>query len=318
VKIADSFDEIAMYLCICSQMINSVIEERQQNEQNADWVKDELIPFQFDICILPKAAPKSSAMDEYEFPSDDDDDDDSDDDSEDEPETGYGVVGGATSDTVGSIKPRLDHFGIKYATPDVNVKKKDFITKRDMKALFHKVRKGRNGRYVMVVDRRGGDEEDGDDEDAEDDDDVGDEKKDDASSAKKNTDRVWLYSPKCEDDINYHSLAANCMEESLLFKTKKCLIPGIQKVNDPHFGADYPNAITLSFHVLSVEQIKCYLYINGCGMRFAKEDLKNVLPLYFENGMRETSKIRTALNEVWTLELKDPKFEAWYKATTAK
>ena len=38
----------------------------------------------------------------------------------------------------------------------------------------------------------------------------------------------------------------------------------------------------LSFHCLSAEEIRCYIYINAQGMRFLPEDICHLLPIFFD------------------------------------
>jgi len=40
--------------------------------------------------------------------------------------------------------------------------------------------------------------------------------------------------------------------------------------------------LMLSFHCLSADEIRCYIYINSQGMRFAPEDIRYLLPLFFD------------------------------------
>merc|ERR1712130_645364 len=58
--------------------------------------------------------------------------------------------------------------------------------------------------------------------------------------------------------------------------------------------------MTLSFHVESVDEIRCYIYSNGQAMRFMPEDIRELLPLLFDSEY-ENNKKWIASNECYQI-----------------
>jgi len=48
--------------------------------------------------------------------------------------------------------------------------------------------------------------------------------------------------------------------------------------------------IVLSFHCLSAEEIRCYIYIGSQGMRFLPEDIRLLLPIFFDENYADNKK----------------------------
>merc|ERR1712130_789526 len=75
--------------------------------------------------------------------------------------------------------------------------------------------------------------------------------------------------------------------------------------------------MTLSFHVEAIDEIRCYLYMNGQAMRFMPEDIVKVLPKFFDPQFRDNFKWTPHNKEAQKLiarmngKLKDSKFEAF-------
>merc|ERR1712228_601670 len=75
--------------------------------------------------------------------------------------------------------------------------------------------------------------------------------------------------------------------------------------------------MTFSFHVESVDVIRCYFYVNGQCIRFMPEDIKLLLPLFFDEKYGKNAEFanskeaETLINEM--KDLKDDKFKAFMK-----
>jgi len=164
---------------------------------------------------------------------------------------------------------------------------------RIVRKLFKEVHPQRYGRYVMVVDRR-----------------------DPNSTAQRKTssDKLYVYSPNCNQNYNYHQLHQDWVSESLAFKSLKCLFPSVRKKMQPHFGCGQRDCITLSFHVLQQDVIRCYLYVDGGGARFEPADLIQLLPNYFTKPSTRYNK--QDVEQKFGLELSEKQFETWYNKTT--
>lgn len=71
------------------------------------------------------------------------------------------------------------------------------------------------------------------------------------------------------------------------------------------------------FHVMSVEEIRCYMHINGQMCRFFPEDIKHVLPNFYveteENKEFIESKRIDQMIKFMTPKLRDIRFETFYK-----
>eukprot|EP00484_Ammonia_sp_Unknown_P001417 CAMPEP_0197021786 /NCGR_PEP_ID=MMETSP1384-20130603/2703_1 /TAXON_ID=29189 /ORGANISM="Ammonia sp." /LENGTH=459 /DNA_ID=CAMNT_0042449693 /DNA_START=21 /DNA_END=1400 /DNA_ORIENTATION=+ len=322
----DSAEDILRYIYGTSQMIQTVLAREVAKENsgvNADDVSDvdQIIPFQFDLVIVPKGSKQSKQMQQFEHvditdsEGDDDDDDDDDDDEEEDDEA-------KQADNIGDILPRLEEHAIAAEIFEIEQKTLDQngMIYRTLNDHFRKVSKGRNARYVMVVDRRDDAKETGNDNDNGKDDEKQPAKK------KNGADTLYMYSPKCKAkgaskvDEHFHELHKDLVEESLVFKTTKCLIPGVSDGIDPHLGCKNLNVITLSFHVLRIDLVKCYIYINGGGSRFEPSDLINILPKHFAKPPAKDSSLvdEQQLDKLFPLQLRDKNFDEWYKRTTAK
>merc|ERR1712087_500806 len=73
----------------------------------------------------------------------------------------------------------------------------------------------------------------------------------------------------------------------------------------------------VSFHVMSHDEIRCYLHINGQGMRFLPDDIRTVLPHFFdpkfgENSQWKDSKAAEEMVARMQPLLKDLKFAAFF------
>merc|ERR1712228_260419 len=75
-------------------------------------------------------------------------------------------------------------------------------------------------------------------------------------------------------------------------------------------------ALTLSFHVESEDEIRCYLFLNGQGIRFFPEDIKLLLPQFFDseyldNATFANSEEAESLIDEMNKTLSDLRFEAF-------
>lgn len=74
--------------------------------------------------------------------------------------------------------------------------------------------------------------------------------------------------------------------------------------------------LVLSFHVEAVNEIRCYLYLNGQVTRFMADDIVNLLPRYFEDTKENREFVQSAeakrLVQIVHSKLIDSKFEAFY------
>ena len=107
--------------------------------------------------------------------------------------------------------------------------------------------------------------------------------------------------------------------------TKQCLIPGRGynagkgDKSTTLTGCSKTNGqlLTFSFHIESLDEIKCYLYFNGCISRFYGQDIMEIFPnifdMEYENNLSFVKNDKTkeiAKNIV----LSDLHFETFYKS----
>merc|ERR550525_64505 len=76
--------------------------------------------------------------------------------------------------------------------------------------------------------------------------------------------------------------------------------------------------ILISFHCLSADEIRCYIYIRGQGMRFLPEDIMYCLPVFFDkefadNATWPTSDESKKLVDELNKKLRDDAFMAFFK-----
>merc|ERR1712060_643529 len=79
------------------------------------------------------------------------------------------------------------------------------------------------------------------------------------------------------------------------------------------------HGIMLSFHCLSVDEIRCYIYINSQGMRFMPEDICHLLPIFFDpefEGNKNWAASKEAKNLVKEMDkkLRDDGFKAFFNS----
>ena len=131
---------------------------------------------------------------------------------------------------------------------------------------------------------------------------------------------------KEEDELTFFEPPENCCsfpehKESYVQlwyfdASRTCILPKGQN-KDKAFTSSSTNAMTLSFHVESVDEIRCYLHVNGGMMRFLPQDITGVLPKFFDLKFENNSQWATCerakeLVQAMTPQLKDVKFNAFY------
>merc|ERR1712228_1003802 len=145
-----------------------------------------------------------------------------------------------------------------------------------------------------------------------------------------------------EDEIYFFEPPANCnvipknaVPLWYFDSSKTCIVPNIgyteamladkinnvskDKQSEEVIHSGFPaggSLLILSFHVEAADNIRCYLYLNGCMTRFFAEDIVNLLPRYFEDSKEnqefiESDEAKTMIEEMKP-RLRDMKFEAFY------
>ena len=74
-----------------------------------------------------------------------------------------------------------------------------------------------------------------------------------------------------------------------------------------------------------MDDIKCYLFSQGCMTRFFPQDMYEIWPLWFHDSIENKGFINNQKNEFWksTMNelqqmLSDNQFKSWYNVTTQK
>lgn len=107
--------------------------------------------------------------------------------------------------------------------------------------------------------------------------------------------------------------------------TKSCLIPGKEyncgkgeKLTTLNGSSKTDGQLlTFSFHVESLDEIKCYLYYNGCISRFYPQDIIEIFPNLFDmeydnnQSFINSDKIKEIAKKIV---LSDLHFETFYKS----
>jgi len=251
-------------------------------------------PFQFDVCFAFKEAKEA----ENTLPVIGDDDDDDDDDEEDDEK-------GKKKDWFGDIDGKMESEQLVRAKSILDVDHrgfidpfKEFVEKNDMGKGKKNEHYPRKRRFCAIVDRRKGEEED---------------------------DELIFFEPPA----NCNSFPEGQYVQLWYFDAAKtCILP--QKGYDAGKGGREDNitvgtacdgqALTLSFHVESADEIRCYLFVNGGMMRFMPEDLIDFLPGFFavdfaDNAKWATSDEAKQLVKRMNNQLVDARFAAFYEAS---
>jgi len=264
-------------------------------------------PFQFDVTYA--FGKSKAASGDLEFDGDDDDVDDDEDDEDDDEKKDEG------KDPVGDVAQRIEAEKLLNTTAPIAANSrafidqfKDFVEKNGMK-------KGKGNkdypwmrRFCAIVDRRGkGDEANGDEK------------------ADEKEDQLTFFDPpsNCNSfpkgeyvQLWYFDSARTCILPNVGYGAgKDALAKGSTTLNSASPGP----VITLSFHVESQDEIRCYLCANGGSMRLMPSDLKNVVHKFFEpkfggNAAWPKSKEAADLVERIQSKLVDAKFDSFYKS----
>jgi len=233
-----------------------------------------LIPTQLDLLIISDQFEETQIKsgDDGFFDSEDETDDDedySDDDDDDDDEEEEEKNGGGNDSKVdlGDIRVLLENRGIKVEVHD----RADRPLKR-LIGLEKVIGQKQCQRAVLVVDRRNLDANDND-------------KKTHPQS--RAVDPLYMFQPpgphgsfEKVKDLCTPSLHQNCIKAMLPKKDK-----GFHGVRD-HLGGQM---CVFSFHVMSVDEIRCYMFYNGQCLRFYPNDIFNIIPELFvdSKGVRE-------------------------------
>lgn len=159
-------------------------------------------------------------------------------------------------------------------------------------------------------------------------------------------DRMYIYSPpnNCNTVDDAH------VPESFFNASKECILPGRgynngqrheyeEKMNqNGNYNGinDNENMIdlevgqpiggyqfTLSFHVESIDDIKCYMFYQGWIARFFPQDMIEIWPLWFDESkenkafINNQKKWKPRMNELQQM-LTDDQFQLWYKDSTQR
>jgi len=98
--------------------------------------------------------------------------------------------------------------------------------------------------------------------------------------------------------------------------SQNCVIPGDDKnptINSiPKPLTKCPEMMTLSFHVESVDEIRCYLYLHGGVIRFIPEDIQLILPRFFDMEFGNNAQwVEDMKDKKWFNPIRDEKFGAF-------
>eukprot|EP01083_Nonionella_stella_P273266 926927_1 len=257
VKIQDNYIEICQYISAAVDFVHNLFE-----------IGDIICPFQYDFVfafgnIKPYNKIVSIQMDNKS----DDDDSDSDDDSDDDIEQKSDYF-----DCFGNIKDRLRQANLLYVTKQIKPNEDNLRYKQLFDQLVQKIKDERNGmeqyphrsRFVSVLDRRKMNKKL---EIVENDELIFCEARNDCSMfppEKRKCDDLWCFNSSKTCVIPQHKNYDNDEKENKKLRT--------QIINSEH--AMKHGMLMLSFHVISVDEIRCYLYFGGSMMRFLPEDLK--------------------------------------------
>eukprot|EP01084_Bolivina_argentea_P106124 190013_1 len=323
-----------MQLRLSNRIIDKLEDTLHYIKAQVDFVhkmaheKGTACPFQIDACIVyDKVQSTPQKNKSIRLPDDPDDDEDDDDDPDDEEDDAEADV--AFEDLIGNVKNRLNNekllheIGVmKRAETDEKDEKSDgdngYRYMRGYGECFDKFRvnlmetKGdkfaeypRNHRLCSLIDRR--------------------QPKEENKKYVRKEDEIIFYEPpkdcnripnqeEAEVDLWYFDSSKTCILPNTGYgkQVKKSVELNITSGTGAN-GA----LLVLSFHVLSADQIRAYLYWNGGVMRFFAEDVLCLLPSFFvdnkENkAFRQSAAAQSIASDIKT-KLRDKKFEAFYK-----
>eukprot|EP01083_Nonionella_stella_P097048 272811_1 len=234
------------------------------------------LPFQLDLCI------GYGKVERFDSGANDDEDDD---DDEEEEKFEF-------QDVIGDIEGRLKSNKLAHVMRSIGPKER---TERMFDATFKDLQKEvggsfpNNKRFCTFIDRR-----------------TGDDKKSDVY--------MWQSPENCRNIPNDH------VPEWFFNASSTSIIPhetynkGKEQTNRQNITAQTNcngGALVLSFHVASVEEIRCYLYANGQMSRFMPQDITGLLPQFFDESQRNKAfmESQAAKELVSSLAIPDVRFE---------
>jgi len=247
-----------------------------------------LCPFQIDLCLAYREPLRLLPSDDVKDENQDEDEEYQDDDEE-------------KSVFIGDIRAKLETNGLRCAyVNSENREVNEVLNRKVFKPLFRAFRDDHDveetgtqkyqhrQRFVVMADRRN------------------------YQGTDNCEDDVWLYEPPQECRV----IPRGAVSEWYLNASRTSLLPpDIGSLSEGMTGS----LMTLSFHVHSVDVIKCYLYFGGQIIRFMPSDIKNVLPRLFNmdfpgNAEFVKSKLIDEYAEAMARMLMDCQFEAFKRA----
>ncbi len=270
-----------------------------------------ITPFQADFCV---AYDKPFNVEQKH-------DDDSDDDDSDDDEKAHDFV-----DCIGHIEKKLNKNGLNYKS---RLAKRTSFENLFADYIFNKDKLIKEKRFITIFDRR--------------------YKPTHQHQSRKMVSigpqpDIWLFEPP----PNCRDIPKNAVSEWYLNASKTCLLPNmnygdgkmaenpetdrkenlstkeqlklLKKANIGTASHCKGTLLTLSFHVKSIEDIKCYLFWNGQMQRFMPEDITTVLPKIFNmnyDGNEQFMKqyVMEAKKEIIKMKrnLNDAKFNSFHR-----
>jgi len=227
-------------------------------------------PFQYESVFAFKESVKA---DSEEGPEDDDDDEE-DDQNPDEDD----AKDGGPQSKLPDIKKSLTTTKLTFKSKEWGIESRN---NRPLGAAFDELKESaaekvfpRFNRFCSVLDLRNypGTEQKADDKDKE---------ADDKDKEADDKDNLFVFQPE-KDSRKIHKKASAL---NYFHNARKSIIPcdpNPESVEPILTSSTTGPQITLSFHVEAEDNIRCYLFIHGQFARFFPEDLKLLLPLFFE------------------------------------
>eukprot|EP01083_Nonionella_stella_P046149 123562_1 len=289
IRIDDSLPAVARYMQAQVEFVYSITQEKQA-----------VCPFQVDMSIVFDNVQKEESKQDNDYEEDTDDDDlDSPSEYDDEQQLNSAVF----VDVIGNVKHRLKYNKLMHQMSVIHRDDEKSVPiariKRQFQEQFgtfrHKLSQDKgdayphNHRFCCLVDRR-----------------------------QPNGDALIFYEPPgdCNRIPNEEQ-----QEVDLWYfdASRTCILPQSDRKNEVNIDSGYGAngaLIVLSFHVLSVNEIRAYLYWNGQVVRFFPEDMVSIVPeLFVGNEMNKAFKESAKGNEIvkqMKTKLRDEKFEAFY------
>mmetsp|Transcript_31106 Transcript_31106/g.27379 ORF Transcript_31106/g.27379 Transcript_31106/m.27379 type:complete len:536 (-) Transcript_31106:14-1621(-) len=279
--ICDSIQQISHYIIAITAFIKKLLDEYEAKP-----------PFMIDFMVVVKDSELDNDGNELPDLGDDSSDDD-DDDDEDEKDSKI--------DRIGDIEQKLKDENCRYVGTKMNLNQvKDSQVMLDrFTSIYNEFKEGdtypTKRRFNVAIDRR--EDKDG---------------------------LILFFEPPSNCDKMPED---GHVIEWYFNATKQCLIPGKGYNSGKGDKTTTLNGssktdgqlITFSFHIESLDEIKCYLFYNGCVSRFYGQDIMEIFPNIFDMEYEDNMKFTKNDNEK-TIEiaknivLSDLHFETFYKS----